>query len=190
MQDEYPQIFKYKDWQIQFENDGYIILDGISKENLEVLKNETKVFIKDVKDFFPKRYFPVGQLNDFSIRRKSTAIIEQHLSPLLKQHFIPDAVDIYSGTHLIKPIGKISFLSTHQDSTLVDETKHNAIIAWCPLQDINLLNGRLCVLKGSHKYKNHYRSTTIPWIFEPYKKKFIRTPLLLPLKQVRYVIFT
>lgn len=188
MPTNYTQIFKEKEWQTKFEKDGYIILDGVNESQLSILNSSTFQLIESAKKSLPNRYFPIGQLSDFSIRKKSTAIIEQYLLPVINQHFISKSTAIYSGTHLIKPRGKNSFLSTHQDSALVDETKHNAILAWCPLQNIHLLNGRLYVLKGSHKYGNHHRSTTIPWVFAPFKKEIYKksTPLKINAGQICY----
>ncbi len=182
MSTNYIQIFRQSEWQTKFEKDGFIILDGVSSAQLKILKSVSDELINNIKDSIPNRYFPIGQLSDFNIRRKSTMIIEQYLLPILQQHFLNKNIIVYSGTHLIKPRGKNSFLSTHQDSTLVDETKNNAILAWCPLQDVNILNGKLSVLKGSHKFGNHHRSTTIPWVFDPYKKMIYEKSIPLKIK--------
>lgn len=184
----YKQIFKEKEWQIQFEKEGYIILDGIPKEVLKALRNESKKLLANIKNEHPEGYFSAGQLARFELRNQSTQIIKTGLLPYILQHFDAQKIDIYSGNHLIKPRGKGSFLNTHQDSSLVDEVQNNAILAWCPLQDVNILNGRLCVLPGSHLIGNHYRSTTIKWVFEPFKKLIYKhsIPLIVKAGQICY----
>ena len=160
------QVFLKKEWQEEFNEKGYIILDGLSKEDLQETKKATYQLLGDIKKKAPKRYFPVGQLMDFDLRNRSTMIIDSILPEILKRHFDIHKIDFYSGTHLIKPRGRRSFLSTHQDSALVDETKYHSILLWCPLQHTNFINGRLFVLEGSHRLGNIHRSTTIPWAFK------------------------
>lgn len=159
-------IFKDISIENQLNKDGFIVVDLFSKNEINEIRNKSLSLINAYKNILPNRYFPVGQLDDFNFRNDSTKLIEQHIVPKIYTFFNENSISIHSGTHLVKPRGLNSFLATHQDSSIVDEDTHNAILFWCPLQEINFFNGELIILKGSHKFENKYRSTTIPWKFK------------------------
>jgi hypothetical protein len=84
---------------------------------------------------------------------------------------------IVMGNIFIKPpyTGEVS---THQNMTLIDETKHTSISLWCPLIDTFFENGTMCVVPGTHKKLVKYRSDIIPWPLQWYyeqegKKDFV-----------------
>lgn len=158
----------FKDFTIQnkLNEDGFIVVDLFAENEIKEIKIKSLSLVNAYKNILPNRYFPVGQLDDYKFRNDSTKLIEQLVVPKIYTLFNENSITIHSGTHLVKPRGLNSFLATHQDSSIVDEEKHNAILFWTPLQKINFLNGELFVLKGSHKFENKYRSTTIPWKFK------------------------
>ncbi len=45
----------------------------------------------------------------------------------------------------------------HQDPTFVEEGDRAGISSWCPLVDVDMNNGCLGVVPGSHRLKNTYR---------------------------------
>ncbi len=168
---ETKQVFKNKEWQDTFNRQGYLVLDLVDPEVLKEVNRKSVALLDSYKAKIPRRYFPIGQLMDYDLRNKSTELIHQYVLPHILKHFIDDSVDTFSGTHLVKPRGWDSFLAMHQDSSLVDETKYNAMIGWVPLTQINLLNGPLYVIEGSHLFGNWHRSTTFPWAFKGIEKE-------------------
>lgn len=163
-------IFKDIALQDKFHRDGFVVVDLFNKDEISEMWRQSLKLIYKYSNTLPDRYFPVGQLEDFNLRNSSTQLINRLVVPAIYRLFIQDKVYFHSGTHLIKPRGAHSFLGTHQDSAIVDESKYNAVLFWCPLHQIHFFNGQLYVLKGSHKFGNKYRSTTIPWRFSGCEK--------------------
>ncbi len=152
------------------QRNGFAVVDLFTPNEIAAIYRISLDLINSRRDQLPGRYFPVGQLADFNFRNASTEIINKHLVPKIYSLFKENAVAAHSGTHLIKPRGFNSFLPAHQDSSIVDEKMYNSILVWCPLHSIQRWDGPLYVLKGSHLFGNHMRSTTIPWLFRNNKK--------------------
>lgn len=168
--------------QKEFHQKGYIIVDMFEEKKISNLYQKSLDMIAEYKSQLPNRYFPVGQLNNFTLRNRSSKLIKDTILDDIYVFFKHKNIKIYAGTHLIKPRGLNSFLPTHQDSSIVDETKFNAILFWCPLHPIHNLNGKLYMVEGSHHFYNPYRSTTIPWRFAKQSKQWYNKAIPLNLK--------
>jgi ectoine hydroxylase-related dioxygenase (phytanoyl-CoA dioxygenase family) len=58
---------------------------------------------------------------------------------------------------ILKEPGKDSVLNPHQDWTFVDESKYFTFGFWTPIENTNIENGCLRILKGSHDIKQTLR---------------------------------
>lgn len=67
---------------------------------------------------------------------------------------------------MIKEPGIEGDFPVHQDWTYVDETQFTSYAFWIPLQDVDIDNGALHVVKGSHKIVTRLRG---PYVQEPFK---------------------
>ena len=69
------------------------------------------------------------------------SFVEQHL-----QNF-----QVVIATFIVKGKGTYNITPIHQDWTFVDEQSYNSYNLWCPLQEVDLQNGALGILPGSHQ---------------------------------------
>lgn len=65
----------------------------------------------------------------------------------------------------------------HQDWSFVDESKFTSVGFWCPLTDVDLDNGCLQIVKGSHRSATLLRAACTPFLY----------PQLIPLLQTQYL---
>lgn len=183
------QIFIDKKLEDEFHKNGFVIIDLFSDGEIHKIRNASLQLLSSFKSILPNRYFPVGQHANYQFRNQSTNLIKELVVPSIYKLFEKNSIDIHSGTHLVKPRGRNSFLQTHQDSSIVDENKYNAILFWCPLQNINLLNGQLYVLKRSHLLDNKYRSTTIPWKYRNVTNLIYKNSIPIKIKLGQICLF-
>jgi hypothetical protein len=95
--------------------------------------------------------------------------------------------DIGGGIYLLKGKGNES-VPMHQDWNMVDERKDLSMAIWIPLVDVDLNNGCLHVIPGSHNWFNNLRSSSIQSVFLPLNKK-ISNLLPVPLKKGDAVVY-
>lgn len=68
----------------------------------------------------------------------------------------------FLGAYLSKAANPENVLALHQDWTYVDEARHRAHIAWCPLSDTSTESGTLHVIPGSHRWLDRARGSGFP----------------------------
>jgi len=86
--------------------------------------------------------------------------------PKLEEHLFD--FQAFSGRFLIKEPNRHGIVTPHQDWTFVDEKQSCSAIVWIALVDVDLQNGALGVLKGSHRFDTGYRATPLPLFKMPY----------------------
>lgn len=170
-------IFKNKEYQNEFNRQGFITLPLLDSHAIDALNN---LFDELHKDLPTQGFVTSGYSNDYNYKLESSkrivALIESHINKLFEN---------------IKPIGaSFSFkipspesdFNLHQDWTVVDEEKDISINIWIPLCDTNIENGTLFVMPGSH-YTNFpvHRSPTIGFVYNTPQKESIIKQKLVPL---------
>lgn len=103
----------------------------------------------------------------FDFQSESTAYkasVAESLRPLLepKVDTILDRHHLFSTNYIMKWPGERSGFAPHQDTTLVDESKHRSVTIWCPLTDTvgadGTDNGILRFVPGSHEFVRWIRA--------------------------------
>lgn len=62
----------------------------------------------------------------------------------------------------------------HQNWNFVDETKYVSVSVWCPLVDVEEVNGTIEVVEATHRlFRDVLRSPSIPWFFKGYERFII-----------------
>ncbi|MCB0538759.1 MAG: phytanoyl-CoA dioxygenase family protein [Bacteroidetes bacterium] len=136
---------------------GYTKIGSLYSESLSELKKQTKHLLSEAKANNPNAQKLFNLINaNLSLKQRSNAIVDEFLVSRLKQILDEKEVDIYPVSHILKPFGKKSAI-WHQDSSVVDESKHFSLNAWSSLVNSNKLNGCLWVFPGSHINTNYYR---------------------------------
>lgn len=183
---EFPSIlpvFKSKEHQAFFEENGYLVVPFYNKEEIDELMNlYQKLHPKDEKGFFPSTFSRNKEYRitaDKEIRRIGSRSIEA----------ICENIKVVCGSYIVKSPGEESVMGIHQDMTLVDESKYLGINIWCPLVDLTETNGALYVLPGSHRLEPTLRHSSLPNLYDNVMEEVKQYGRPLYLKAGEAVIF-
>lgn len=158
----YKMIPVFKDNVIQqtFENEGYIILPLLNREEIVDLKNYyDTLLLKDEKGFgFHVSMDNADKEMCRNIRDKIWAVTLPKLELHLK-NFKP-----FVASFIMKEVNPKGIVPAHQDWSFVDkeEDGYSSITCWVALVDTNLDNGGIGVIKGSHKFMQSHRPSPSP----------------------------
>ncbi|MEZ4854820.1 phytanoyl-CoA dioxygenase family protein [Flavobacterium sp.] len=166
-------IFKDKELELEFDKNGFVIVDFIGKDEIEFLeKKYYEIHKKNNRGFYATTF-----LSDLDYRKRVDEVVSSIHNPALENHF--ENHKNFLGSFVTKNNEPKSELGLHQDLTLVDEDKFVPINVWCPLIDINENNGALRLLKGSHRFPRTYRAPTIPFAYQEHVK--LLEPYMTPM---------
>lgn len=145
-------IFKEPKNNSFFLKNGYVVLNYYSSADIKDLHDQFVNINPSVKSDY---YSTIDSNNE----------IKEKINNLLKTFFTPFIDSIFNdrkytfGAFTMKNSGEQSIKPSHQDWSFVDEAKHQGIGLWCPLIDVNEVNGALGVIPGSHNYFFNRRGT-------------------------------
>ncbi len=160
-----PPIFKNRDHQLQFETEGFVLVDLLLPEDIAALR-------KLYAQYFPaspQAFHSSSYLADFALKKEMSDAIKAVMQPRLDAVF--HRFSCFGSAFLTKNTGPSSTMPMHQDWTIVDETQSVALNIWTPLQDADAHNGSLQVLRGSHRFLPVLRCPTIPFFYEEFKQQ-------------------
>ncbi len=152
-------LFKDLQLQNQFEKEGYAKLEVLNQDQVQELRAYyNSLNLKDEMGFG----FHVGMDQQDKVKVAEMASkIEQVAFPQVQKQLC-DA-QIFTASFVIKEPNPKGVVPPHQDWTFVeDEQKHCSVTCWIPLEDVNVENGCIGLLKGSHKYFDHVRPSPSP----------------------------
>lgn len=155
------KIFKDIKHQTDFDTNGFVVIPVL---NFETINNLKEIYYTEV---------PQNQITNFassaicSIEKNN--IISDTLYNLTNPFFnnFLENYQMIGGSFLIKKNDNGS-LGIHQDNNCVDNTTHAAAFAWTPLEDVNIKNGCMYVIKNSHLFFDNivsfsYKNDNIYW---------------------------
>ena len=155
-------VFKNKDHQALFNENGFIVLPFYNSLDIQKLSNfYNEHTTSNGEGFQPTTYF-----QSLEYRIKASEIIRSTAFSYLENILID--YKMFMGSFIVKHNDKNSELGVHQDMTLVDESIYTGINVWAPLCDTNEKNGTLYLIPKSHKIFSTYRNATIPNIYDQY----------------------
>lgn len=189
-------LFLNKEIELFFKIHGYfklenVILDKNEIDELLELKNTMLVSIvndKINKDFFVGLEHPNKMLVR-NVSNKIISIISNKINPYLMDY------KPFLASFIIKqPIQTVGDIFPHQDWTFVeDETSYTPLTCWIPLSDVNIDNGCLGVIKGSHNFLNNIRhsppTTNAPSPLAKHTKNLIPYFKWMPMKAGEVLFF-
>ncbi|WP_421898403.1 phytanoyl-CoA dioxygenase family protein [Marinoscillum sp.] len=150
-------LFKDPNVAQRYQEDGYVILDLLSPEEI---KAEQAFFYHHVHDFDKEPLYESS--------RNNSDQTNDHINDHLQKVFLNKTLDhiqnakVYGGTYMVKPVGSEDYLPLHQDWSIVEEDLFQTAFIWCPLQTTNQTNGGLFVVPGSHHFYQNRRSGSLP----------------------------
>lgn len=181
--DKMMRVFADEKLQQQFERDGYVIVDFYTPEQIAELDAlYHKLHPVDEKGFYPSTFSSDKNYRteaDKEIRRVGDSWISKNLIDY----------KVMCGSFIVKYPGPDSIMCTHQDMTLVDETKYTGINIWCPLVDLTDYNGVLKAIPGSHRLVPTYRGSTIAGLYDDVQTEILDYMQPMYLKAGQAIIF-
>lgn len=145
-------IFKDFGHQQKFDSDGFIVIDLMNEEQLDLFAR-----LDIIKNIEPNSSFYSTSFSHNSELKKK---LDQEINACVKT-----AVDNLLNEHqplgtslLVKESGEGGEMEPHQDWTIVDESRFESVTIWIPLEDVDERNGALSVVRGSHKLSSIIRS--------------------------------
>jgi hypothetical protein len=155
------KIFNSPMLQQQFEEVGYVIVDLISKHEIQNLEADFLNYASAENS----KAFTTWAVNEYDFKKDIDSII--------KKYFAPPSEKIFSrhvpfwGNFMIKNTDPKNILPLHADWSYVDESADISLNLWVPLTDTNEMNGGLCVVPGSHKVVNQIRGVNLYRFYAP-----------------------
>jgi hypothetical protein len=138
--------------QARFLQDGYVVLDLLSEQDIHELQRAfTEVEQRHQFDFVASVLIPDADLRR-SIHRSVAPVFERSLLPMLDRYKV--VLGNFAAKRASSALGKMPL---HQDNTFVEEGERTGITLWCPLVDVGEHNGWLGVVPGSQHLDNPYR---------------------------------
>lgn len=175
-------IFKNKEQQKQFDEDGFLKIPLLTEENIAGLKAIFNTYYPNPSaDFYSSSYE-----NDFETKKEISNAIGKIIVPNLEKIFVD--YTWFGSAFLSKGNGPRSEMPMHQDWTIVDETQFIALNIWTPLQDTNDENGTLEVIRGSHKWHSELRAPTLPFYYNGYQDKLKSKLISIPTKATEAIV--
>lgn len=146
------------------DKDGYFVVKSfLTGQQLQALEN------------LYAEYRPTDEINKYGFYAStfsSNIDYRQRLKQEIPNIFKPSLEKMFKdykfigANFILKIPGGNSRLEIHQDTTLVDESRFTPVNVWCPMVDVNVENGTLYLIPGSHRFFNNIRIPAIPYPYQ------------------------
>jgi ectoine hydroxylase-related dioxygenase (phytanoyl-CoA dioxygenase family) len=160
-------LFINNEHQEFFEKNGYVLVPALNQEDISrLIELYSELGLKDEKGYG----FHVGMDNkDKSLVDKMVSTIKGIALPKI-QEYLHDT-QVFTASFVIKEPNPTGVVPPHQDWSFVEnEVDHCSVTCWIPLQDVNMDNGCMGVIKGSNHFFESHRPSPSPQVETPLKK--------------------
>jgi ectoine hydroxylase-related dioxygenase (phytanoyl-CoA dioxygenase family) len=176
-------IFSDPTLQAEFHENGYVIVPFISQPQIdELFKVYKDIYPDGVEGFFTTTFANNVEHREH-VNRSIREVCFQQIDALFTDY------KILFSSFIVKAPGEKSRLIMHQDMTLVDEDYFSGINIWCPMVDLNDVNGAIEILPKSHRFYKTYRGSSIPDIYDDVKDEVMSLMQPCYLKAGEAIIF-
>jgi ectoine hydroxylase-related dioxygenase (phytanoyl-CoA dioxygenase family) len=159
-------LFRNEANQSYFEKNGFVKIPVLQKAEIDELLNFYKELgLKDEKGYG----FHVGMDNrDKDLVRSMVEKVKSLVRPKVEEHL--EETQMFTASFVIKESNPQGVVPPHQDWSFVeDEKRHCSVSCWIPLQDVNMENGCIGVIRGSHRFLDSVRPSPSPQVGTPLK---------------------
>jgi len=170
------QLLKDKIAAVNLAEKGYSVFPFLEGTDIETL---TRYYFEVQKEQ-PDHFYSSTHSNDFVFRKKTNDFIKEIILKAMPVHF--KNYRLLGGAFVVKPAHGKGILQPHQDWNIVDETITRSYNLWIPLTDVNVENGAVFVLPGSHAKLPTYRGPGISSLFKSIEQHVWKTLTPLPMK--------
>lgn len=159
--------------QKEFSENGYVIVEALSKEEIEQLTIGYDALV----DAAPRDFEATIFNKSVDHKREVNRLILPYTAKLLDK-YLSNYKPVNSSI-LRKLPSPDSGMPPHQDWTMCDESQFVSVNIWIPLVDVNKNNGQLYILKYGQYLPAAIRGAQIPpaFDFELFKDYNLLTPL-------------
>lgn len=173
----------------EFQREGYVIIDFMSPEEAEQLKEKFFELLPESGGHITAQSsgFEMETTYDFTFidknidfKRKVYDEITAKLEPRMNEW-----LDNYKPiiANYIRKQPNSGEVPLHENWSFADEKKCCTVSIWCPLVDATVENGALQVVPGSHKRFGEIRGPMVPWELEGVRgavvEKYLK-PMVIP----------
>lgn len=162
---EMRPLFKNQAVQAFFEENGYALIDLLSREEVDELLS----YYRQLDNNHVGEYgFHVSMDNSsFDFVQGVISKLEEIILPRAHEHF--DRCKMFTGSFVVKEPRPNSFVPPHQDWSFTDDAQYNSVTVWTALVDTDIQNGAMAVLPGSHKWFQGPRASPSPGYITPFQ---------------------
>lgn len=163
------QLFKDRSAQEALERDGYVVVDLIGPEQVGKLLS----FYRGLDHApMPEHGFQVSLDNtrsDFvrNVSQRLTDTVKPFVDEKFQDH------QLFTAGFVVKEQNPLGLVPPHQDWTFVDEEEYWSATIWCTLVDVDISNGALGFVRGSHRFYDHVRPSPSPQYEPPFKDQLV-----------------
>jgi hypothetical protein len=164
--------------EADFERDGYVVADFLDAEDVVQLLH----FFRSLANPIHAAPFGASILSqDLDYRREVDrtikAVFGSKLDLLFDGYRHCFSNFVFKEPQAADANAALGIVPLHQDLAVVDESRYQSLGIWCPLVDVDPVNGCLYVVPGSHRLNTGPRG---PGTFFPYQE-------LIPLFEQRHL---
>lgn len=162
-------IFKNQEFANVLMKDGVVKIPFLNSEELELLKS---FYVESENDSVPQREFDGIHMtiwnSDLAYKVKIKESIEKIINLAFQRNF--RSFRTLGHQFIVKKGGNETTFPIHQDWSIVDESVFFSLNIWIPLQNVDVNNGAMWILKGSHKIDRKIRGAGL--LFPDYNSLF------------------
>lgn len=150
-------LFRNLRLQEEADRHGYVIVPLLNQVQVQSLR---RLYGECIDPMAISDLYESSRHNVLEKNRRINQAIRVEIEQGGKEIFEP--CQLYGGTFMVKSHKDSTVLPLHQDWSVIEEDEYGTWFIWCPLQQVDAINGGLFVVEGSHKYFNTLRSGTYP----------------------------
>lgn len=150
-------LFLEAELQASFEENGYVVLDLLSGDEIETAR---ALYRETVGDAVHTNLLESSRICSLETNLRIMNGLREILAEPVSRFFSSSAV--FGGTFYNKVPGTSELLPLHQDWSVVEEDLYQSAYIWCALVDVSPERGGIFVLPGSHRYFDNLRSGSMP----------------------------
>jgi hypothetical protein len=166
-------------------HEGFAVVDLLGAAEVQALRDAYRRHARPSQAGFDSTILDADTGVRASVDQAIRKVFEPRLRAAIEGHRL--AVCTFAVKHAGRPDGEVPI---HQDWSFVDEARFGSLGVWCPLVDVDLGNGCLQVVKGSHAGAHPPRAACSPFLYprlvETLRASYLTT---LPLRAGQAVLF-
>lgn len=159
-------IFRDDKLNTQLEEDGFVKLPFIADTAALIELQHCYSGYKEAHDQMQGGFHHTTHYTqDWTLISAVNESLQSLLNPIIFEIF--KNIEVLAASFIVKGMGTDTTFQPHQDWTLVDEEQFFSMNMWVALEDVNIENGALRFLKGSHRIIRNLRmAPNFPPLFE------------------------